>query len=185
MPTSPLGLGDGDPDAGAGHRDQAGQDVEGVGASCAWASAACAAGVDSRSSRVRLEPVDLGLGALGGAGEAVEDVDQVLLAQPGVGVVDLVGPHLGDRGEAHDGEQDRHHDLGARRALQRRQQALRGRWASAGRPPVLGSGCRSARRAQAWNRCLRIAATLEKIRIPRTTMTPVESWPPTPSLSPR
>ncbi len=30
-----------------------------------------------------------------------------------------------------------------------------------------------------------MAATLEKIRIPRTTITPVDSWPPTPSLSPR
>ena len=30
-----------------------------------------------------------------------------------------------------------------------------------------------------------MAATLEKIRMPRTTTTPVESWAPTPSLSPR
>ena len=30
-----------------------------------------------------------------------------------------------------------------------------------------------------------ICATLEKIRMPRTTITPVDSCPPTPSLSPR
>ena len=68
--------------------------------------------LDCSSSRVALEPGDLGLGALGGAGQAVEDVDQVLLAVAGVGVVDLVGPHLGDRGEADDAEQHRHDDLG-------------------------------------------------------------------------
>ena len=39
----------------------------------------------------RLQPVDLVLGALGGAGQSVEDVDEVLLAQAGVGVVDLGG----------------------------------------------------------------------------------------------
>ena len=44
---------------------------------------------------------------------------------------------------------------------------------------------RSSAGRHAWNRCLRMAATLEKIRMPSTTMTPVESWPPTPSWSPR
>ena len=36
-------------------------------------------------------------------------------------------------------------------------------------------------RGYARNRCRRIAATLPKIRTPRTTTTPVESWLPTPS----
>ena len=76
--------------------------IASVSACCsAWASAASRAPVlDRRSSRVALEPGDLGLGALGRAGEAVEQVDQVLLAQAGVGVVDVGEAHLRDRGVA-------------------------------------------------------------------------------------
>src|SRR5690606_2078200 len=40
-------------------------------------------------------------------------------------------------------------------------------------------------RPHARKTCRRIAAALEKMRMPRTTTTPVESWAPTPSLSPR
>ena len=39
--------------------------------------------------------------------------------------------------------------------------------------------------AHAWNRCRRMAAALEKMRMPSTTTTPVDSWAPTPSWSPR
>src|SRR5258708_1834165 len=40
-------------------------------------------------------------------------------------------------------------------------------------------------RPHAPNSFLRMAAALEKIRMPRTTTTPVDSWDPTPSWSPR
>jgi hypothetical protein len=55
------------------------------------------------------------------------------------------------------------------------------------RPPVRKVGLLVVghRSPYARNRCRRIAATLPKIRTPSTTTTPMESWPPTPSWSPR
>ena len=135
-----------------------------------------------------VEPVDLAPGALGGAGQAVEDLDQVALAQPGVGVVGRGVAHLHDEGEAQDGQEDRHHrlpprGLGDRAAQPPLLRLVRPRLGLA----VLGLavlGLAGGRR-QAWNTCLRIAATLEKIRMPSTTTTPVVSCAPTPSWSPR
>ena len=121
-------LGDGDPDARAGDRHQAGQDVEGVGLLLGLLERrARLARVGLQVPLVLLEPGDLGPRALRGAGQAGEHVDQVLLAQAGVAVVDVVGAHLDDGGEADHGEQHRDHDLVASRVQQRGAAAGRGR----------------------------------------------------------
>ena len=98
--------------------------------------------------------------------------------QPGVGVIGLVDPHLGHGGEAEHPEQQPDDDLAARRLAQPVDDP-------SARPVLPARGVRWRPDRQAWNTCLRIAATLVKIRMPSTTMTPVESWPPTPSRSPR
>src|SRR4051794_10115576 len=105
-------LGDRDANAGSGDRDQAGEDVEGVGLLLRL-------GQGRRlTPRVRLqltlgllEAADLGTGMLGGAGQPGQHVVQVLLAQCGVSVVHVVGAHLDDRGEPYGGQQRRDHEL--------------------------------------------------------------------------
>ena len=169
---------------GPGHRDEAGEDVEGAGPLLGLGQRGLAAGVLGLELVAGLlEAVPLAARALGGAGEGVEDLDEVLLAQPGVGVVLLGVADLHDGGEAEHREQDGDDDLGARAVAQGGRQALAARvlvLAGLGRARGAGSSA-----AQAWKRWRRMAATLEKIRMPRTTTTPVESWLPTPSLSPR
>ena len=134
------------------------------------------------SSRRASEPVDLAPRALGGAGQAVEHLDQLALAQPGVGVVGLGVAHLHDEREAEHGEQDRDDRLAPRRpdegvpqalpaGLGIRVGAVRRRRMRLVR--VLGVGRRVGHGTQAWKTCLRMAATLEKMRMPSTTTTPV------------
>src|SRR3954454_7704340 len=97
----PRPLGDGHPDAGAGGRDEPGQDAELLGlllrrlqrrGLVALVLLELAAGA--------LEPADVVLSALRGDGQAGEHVDEVGLAGAGEVVVGGVGPHLGDRSEA-------------------------------------------------------------------------------------
>ena len=105
---------DGDPDARARDRHQAGEDVEGAGSLLGLGQRGLAAGVLGLELVARLlETVPLAARALGGAGEGVEDLDEVLLAQPRVGVVLLGVAHLHDGREAEHREQDGDHDLGA------------------------------------------------------------------------
>src|SRR6478735_3613434 len=88
-------VGDGDPHARPDGRHRAGQDAQrgrllpGLlqgGLAARRRGAEVVAGL--------AQPVDLVLGALRGAGQAVENADQVGLAQRRVGVVALVGLHL-------------------------------------------------------------------------------------------
>ena len=160
--TVPGLLGDRDPDARAGHRHQAGQDAERVGlllgllerrlpragARTAGRRGCARAGRSRTRARWR------------GAGEAVEDVDQVLLAQAGVGVVDVVGAHLGDRGEAEQrpAAPRRRPGRGSGAAARRRSRprpARRSGRCSAGVASLgvrLGVG-RASASGQAWKRC--------------------------------
>ena len=68
---------------------------------------------DSRSSRVSSSRWISACARCVRSGQAVQDVDEVLLAQPGVGVVDGVGADLGHRGEPDDGEEHGHDQLAA------------------------------------------------------------------------
>ena len=96
-------------------------------------------------------------------------------------------------GEADQRQQHRDHDLARVGTAARAESAdvLRAPRAGPARRRLSGCGALAGGSGRArgvgsgMERCLRIAATLEKIRIPRTTMTPVDSWPPTPSWSPR
>src|SRR6185437_7808947 len=105
--------------------------------------------------------------------EAVEDVDKVGL--PGRGETKArCAVHLSHQGESEQPAQQGADDLGpggpgTSRIDQQPQAAL-------ARLLVL---------AHARNRWRRMAAALEKMRMPRTTTTAVESWLPTPSWSPR
>ena len=150
----------------------------------------------------RLQPADLAPGPLGRPRQAVEHLDQLALTQAGIGVVGLGVAHLHDEGEAQDGEQHRDDHLAPRRSDEGVAQALAaglGLGVGAMRGGVvrlmtglvlalvtgLGIGFVVRHGNQAWKTCLRMAATLEKMRMPSTTTTPVLSWDPTPSWSPR
>ncbi len=189
-------FGDRDADAGSGDGDQARQDAELLllllrRGECG--ALGLAAGLELATGR--LELVDLGLGALRGAGQRGEHVDEVLLAVAGEGVVGGVGADLGDRGETEGGQQDATTTWardGRSRASRSRSSPTSGsarcrpRCRSRRRRPAGRARRRTGREArQAWKTYRRICATLEKIRMPRTTITPVDSCPPTPSLSPR
>src|SRR5690606_25074535 len=127
----------------------------------------------------------------------VQRLDQVVLAHPGIVVVAAGQPDLGDPGDPEHGKQDGCRDLALARLEQcplqplpgGRLRCLLGRFRGRRihehvrvleRLLILGLGP-----GHAWKMCRRMAATLAKIRIPSTTITPVESWAPTPSLSPR
>src|SRR5690349_13679769 len=99
-------LGDRHPQAGAGDGHQAGDDVERLDPLLGL--------VEGRGPRPALvgqlvapglEPADLASRPLGRAGQAVEHLDQLALAQAAVGVVGLRVLHLYDEREAEDGEQ--------------------------------------------------------------------------------
>src|SRR5699024_7651412 len=108
----------------------------------------------------------------------VQQPHQLLLRGPFEGLV--VAAHLrGDRHAEQEAQQTHDHlrrgGLGAEGLLQ-----------PAPHDPLLVPALRGARAlAHDRNRSRRIAAALEKIRMPSTTITAVESWEPTPSWSPR
>ena len=188
---------DGDPDARAGDRHLAGEDGQRVGAAPGPAPrAACRDSVrDCRFCRVLSSRAISVSARWVVAASAAEHVDEVLLAVAGVGVVDLVGAHLGDRGEADHRQQDADHGLARGRACASPRAAGprpdgarrsgRVRWLrrvrglGRARSGPVGRRLRHGRGAAGWRRRWRRSGC------PRTTMTPVDSWPPTPSLSPR
>src|SRR5690606_21026232 len=120
----------------------------------------------------RLEGGDVGVEALLPVGQIGQDPDQVVLARALELGIAGVAAHL-----YHERKREQAEEHGDRDA--RRGEPPRGPEAPRARSAWLGH------RHQALNRCRRMAATLPKMRTPRTTTTPVESWPPTPSWSPR
>ena len=150
-----------------------------------------------------LQPARLGA-------QTVQQLDQVLAAGVGVGVVGGVAADLHHPAETDDEQDHGGDDLSAPGMQQRRAAAaLAGR-----RPPGVAAGVvrvlgdaglsalaaaqrsqppryrryaadgRAAPSAQAWISARRIAATLVKMRMPSTTTTAVDSWEPTPIWSP-
>src|SRR5690606_22268902 len=139
---------------------------------------------------VRLQLHDLLLERVHASRDVVEEGDQLALAQLAqAGLV--LGPHLGDEGDAQQrgdhGRDDLAGDEPHRGDRPQPPSGLRGGGVGPGvstdafqRTPGAGGP-----RHQAPRRWRRIAATLEKMRSPRTTTTPVDSWAPTPSWLPR
>src|SRR6185436_2161439 len=175
------GVDDGHPDAGAVCASGARKDSQGVesllcrrecgSASCAVSDQLVTGGL--KLACALLQPRGL-------QGRIVQNGDELALAQR-LQAQHLVLTDLGCHGEAeNDGQQCREHvGLGGPRACHQPQPMPGGRVAGA------AGRLRWWDLAHARNRCLRMEATFEKILMPRTTTTPVESCEPTPSWSPR
>ncbi len=105
---------DPDDDPGAHGRKGAGEDAEHLGAFAGLRQGRLPASVSLRSERAGLLQLgDLVLGALRGARQRVQHLDEVLLAHALVVVVALVGLHLDHAGEADDRQEHRDDELAA------------------------------------------------------------------------
>src|SRR6476659_3811310 len=179
-----VGVVDGQHDAWALGRDRPREDPQGVEPLLGRAQSLCAAvgpaeqtvAGDLQGSGVVAEPGRV-------LRDVVEDADQLVLAkllQPLLlGLLDLRG-----KGEPQGQRECCGEEIRAGRPRPRHPEHHAPRAA-------LGRRLRCRRCLGGWllaharKRCRRIEATLEKMRTPRTTTTPVDSWEPTPSWSPR
>ena len=180
-PTLPSRVADGELDAGPGRRRGAGEDAQRLdraprllqGGPAAAAAAGDPAWVSSRSRASALQPGRP-------LGDVVEDAHQVGLPQARrarSSWVDRTCTTTANPSSAHRTARQQVARLGGSAAA-----AVAEPPASEPAAPRLGTCCRRAHALNSWRR---MAAALEKMRMPSTTTTPVDSCVPTPSWSPR
>src|SRR5690606_14429976 len=196
-PHAAAGVGDHHLDAGALGGQGAGEQAVGGGALAGLLQGGPALGVAFQLRLGVLQLADVAPQPLGALAQIGQDPDELVLPGGGERGVPVERPDLDDDGEAEQEAQQTHGELPAPASRsQQREEPPQARGllpgpvaVRAGGPvPALVQGpvpVRVLGGAHAPNSFRRMPATLAKIRMPRTTTTPVDSWEPTPSWSPR
>src|SRR5438067_7126994 len=160
-----AGIGDGQDDSRPAGGKSAGQDTQRLQPRAGLVEGRLVvSGPAAQSLLPGLQVRDLGAQPVPATVEVGEDADQVVGARRAETSACRGRVDLGDEPEPEQAAQKSHDQLCARGSAEQRC------------PEPLTGHARKTRR--------RIAAALEKMRIPRTTTTAVDSSPPTPSLSP-
>src|SRR5690606_24490514 len=196
-PHAAAGVVDHHLDAGALGGQGAGEQAVGGGALAGLLQGGPALGVAFQLRLGVLQLADVAPQPLGALAQIGQDPDELVLPGGGERGVPVERPDLDDDGEAEQEAQQTHGELPAPASRsQQREEPPQARGllpgpvaVRAGGPvPALVQGpvpVRVLGGAHAPNSFRRMPATLAKIRMPRTTTTPVDSWEPTPSWSPR